>query len=306
MSFNLGTGETMRVLISGASGLVGTELYAQLKAAGHEPLKLVRRKAKASDEISWNPARLELDPEVMESIDAVVNLAGATTGRIPWTKNYKKQIVDSRINSTKTVVAAINSAKNPPKVLVSGSASGFYGEGGSAWLSETSPKGEGFLSDLANNWEIEASKARNRVVLVRTTLVMSRRLGALGKLLPIIKLGIGGALGSGKQFWAWINLVDEAAAIIHLINTSSAEGPYNLTAPEPATCEQMIHALGKKLGRPTWLRVPAFAMRLLIGEAAQELLLVSQKMTATKLLSSGFRFKYPDLDSSVHWVVSKD
>ena len=306
MSFNLGTGETMRVLISGASGLVGTEVHRQLKDAGHEPIKLVRRKAKASDEISWNPDRLELDPEVMESIDAVVNLAGATTGRIPWTKNYKKQIVDSRINSTKTLVAAINSANNPPKVLVSGSASGFYGEGGSAWLSETSPKGEGFLSDLANNWEIEASKARTRVVLVRTTLVMSRRLGALGKLLPIIKLGIGGALGSGKQFWAWINLVDEAAAIIHLINTSSAQGPYNLTAPEPATCEQMIHALGKKLGRPTWLRVPAFAMRMLIGEAAQELLLVSQKMTATKLLGSGFRFKYPDLDSSVHWVVSKD
>jgi uncharacterized protein (TIGR01777 family) len=296
----------MRVLISGASGLVGTEVYRQLKDAGHVPIKLVRRKAKASDEISWSPARLELDPEVMESIDAVVNLAGATTGRIPWTKNYKKQIVDSRINSTKTLVAAINSAKNPPEVLVSGSASGFYGEGGSAWLSETSPKGEGFLSDLANSWEIEASKARTRVVLVRTTLVMSRRLGALGKLLPIIKLGIGGALGSGKQFWAWINLVDEAAAIIHLINTSSAEGPYNLTAPEPATCEQMIHALGKQLGRPTWFRVPAFAMRILIGEAAQELLLVSQKMTATKLLTSGFRFKYPDLDSSVRWVVSKD
>jgi uncharacterized protein (TIGR01777 family) len=296
----------MRILISGASGLVGTELYTQLKAAGHEPLKLVRRKAKASDEISWDPSRLELDPEVMESIDAVVNLAGATTGRIPWTKKYKQQIVDSRINSTKTLVAAINSAKNPPKVLVSGSASGFYGEGGSAWLSETSPKGKGFLSDLASNWEIEASKARTRVVLVRTTLVMSRKLGALGKLIPIIKLGIGGALGSGKQFWAWINLVDEAAAIIHLINTSSAEGPYNLTAPEPATCEQMIHALGKQLGRPTWFRVPAFAMRILIGEAAQELLLVSQKMTATKLLTSGFRFKYPDLDSSVRWVVSKD
>jgi NAD dependent epimerase/dehydratase family enzyme len=154
----------MRVLISGASGLVGTELYIQLKAAGHEPLKLVRRKAKASDEISWDPSRFKLDPEVMDSVDAVVNLAGATTGRIPWTKKYKQQIVDSRINSTKTLVAAINSAKNPPKVLVSGSASGFYGEGGSAWLSETSPKGEGFLSDLANNWEIEGSKANTRVV----------------------------------------------------------------------------------------------------------------------------------------------
>lgn len=296
----------MRVLISGASGLVGTELFSQLKAAGHEPLKLVRRKAKSSDEISWNPAALELDADVMESIDAVVNLAGATTGRIPWTRNYKQQIVDSRINSTKTLVAAINNAKNPPKVLVSGSASGFYGEGGDSWLSEESPKGEGFLSDLANDWELEAHKARTRVVLVRTTLVMSRRLGALGKLLPIIKLGLGGSLGTGKQWWAWINLVDEAAAIIHLINTSSAHGPFNLTAPEPATCEQMIKSLGSKLGRPTWLRVPVWAMNAFIGEAARELLLVSQKMTANKLLASGFRFKYPDLESSVRWVVTKD
>jgi uncharacterized protein (TIGR01777 family) len=285
---------------------VGTELYSQLKAAGHEPLKLVRRKAKASDEISWNPAALELDADVMESIDAVVNLAGATTGRIPWTRNYKQQIVDSRINSTKTLVAAINNAKNPPKVLVSGSASGFYGEGGDSWLSEESPKGEGFLSDLANDWELEAHKARTRVVMVRTTLVMSRRLGALGKLLPIIKLGLGGSLGTGKQWWAWINLVDEAAAIIHLINTSSTHGPFNLTAPEPATCEQMIKSLGSKLGRPTWLRVPVWAMNAFIGEAARELLLVSQKMTANKLLASGFRFKYPDLESSVRWVVTKD
>jgi uncharacterized protein (TIGR01777 family) len=285
---------------------VGTELFSQLKAAGHEPLKLVRRKAKSSDEISWNPAALELDADVMESIDAVVNLAGATTGRIPWTRNYKQQIVDSRINSTKTLVAAINNAKNPPKVLVSGSASGFYGEGGDSWLSEESPKGEGFLSDLANDWELEAHKARTRVVLVRTTLVMSRRLGALGKLLPIIKLGLGGSLGTGKQWWAWINLVDEAAAIIHLINTSSAHGPFNLTAPEPATCEQMIKSLGSKLGRPTWLRVPVWAMNAFIGEAARELLLVSQKMTANKLLASGFRFKYPDLESSVRWVVTKD
>jgi uncharacterized protein (TIGR01777 family) len=203
-------------------------------------------------------------------------------------------------------VAAINNAKNPPKVLVSGSASGFYGEGGDSWLSEESPKGEGFLSDLANDWELEAHKARTRVVLVRTTLVMSRRLGALGKLLPIIKLGLGGSLGNGKQWWAWINLVDEAAAIIHLINTSSAHGPFNLTAPEPATCEQMIKSLGSKLGRPTWLRVPVWAMNAFIGEAARELLLVSQKMTANKLLASGFRFKYPDLESSVRWVVTKD
>jgi uncharacterized protein len=295
----------MRVLISGASGLVGTEVARQLLEAGHEPVKLVRRAAKAPDEVSWNPGRGEIDPEIMESVDAVVNLAGATTGRIPWTKKYKKEIVSSRIDSTRTLVTAINRAGNPPTVLISGSASGFYGEGGSSWLTEDSPKGKGFLSDLAHNWEQEAMKARARVVLIRTTLVMSRRRGALGPLMPLLRLGVGGPIGSGQQFWAWINLVDEAAAIIHLINTPSANGPFNLTAPEPATCEEMIVGLGKAINRPTFLRIPEFAMKLFIGEAAEELLLVSQKMTANKLIGSGFRFRYPDLRSSINWVVAK-
>jgi len=295
----------MRVLISGASGLVGTEVASQLIEAGHEPIKLVRRAVQAPDEVSWNPRRDEIDPEIMESVDAVVNLAGATTGRIPWTKRYKKKIVSSRIDSTRTLVTAINRAGNPPTVLVSGSASGFYGEGGSRFLTEDSPKGKGFLSDLAHNWEQEAMKAKARVVLVRTTLVMSRRRGALGPLLPLLKLGVGGPIGSGKQFWAWINLVDEAAAIIHLINTPSANGPFNLTAPEPATCEEMIVGLGKAINRPALLRIPESAMKLFIGEAAEELLLVSQKMTANKLIGSGFRFRYPDLQSSINWVVDR-
>ena len=295
----------MRVLISGASGLVGTELARQLREDGHEAIRLVRRAARAADEISWNPSKGEIDPEIMESVDAVVNLAGATTGRIPWTAKYKKEIVSSRIDSTRTLVTAINRAGNPPKVLISGSASGFYGEGGSTWLSEESPKGKGFLSDLAHNWEQEAMKARARVVLVRTTLVMSRKKGALGPLMPILKLGVGGPIGSGKQFWAWINLVDEAAAIIHLITTPGTHGPYNLTAPEPATCEEMIVSLGKAIRRPTFFRIPEFLMKLFIGEAAEELLLVSQKMTANKLLASGFRFRYPDLNSSIDWVVAR-
>ena len=295
----------MRVLISGASGLVGTELARQLREDGHQALRLVRRTAKAADEVSWNPAKGQIDPDIMESVDAVVNLAGATTGRIPWTAKYKKEIVSSRIDSTRTLVTAINRAGNPPKVLISGSASGFYGEGGSTWLSEESPKGKGFLSDLAHNWEQEAMKARARVVLIRTTLVMSRKKGALGPLMPLLKLGVGGPIGSGKQFWAWINLVDEAAAIIHLITTPGASGPYNLTAPEPATCEEMIVGLGKAIRRPTFFRIPEFLMKLFIGEAAEELLLVSQKMTANKLLASGFRFRYPDLKSSIDWVVAR-
>ena len=284
---------------------MGTELVRQLLEAGHEPLKLVRRASREKDEISWNPKRGQIDGQVMESVDAVVNLAGATTGRIPWTRRYKQEIVSSRVESTRTLVAAINGANNPPKVLVSGSASGFYGEGGSSWLTEDSPKGKGFLSDLAHDWELEAIKARARVVLVRTTLVMSRKRGALGPLMPLLKLGVGGPLGSGRQFWAWINLVDEAAAIIHLINTPAASGPFNLTAPEPATCEEMIVGLGRALKRPTFFRIPEFLMKLFIGEAAEELLLVSQKMTANKLIGSGFRFRYPDLQSSINWVVGK-
>lgn len=295
----------MKVLISGASGLIGTELARQLTENGDVALKLVRREARNPNEVTWNPKTGEIDSKVLEEVDAVVNLAGATTGKIPWTKKYMQEIIDSRLDSTRTLVNAINSAKNKPKVLVSGSASGIYGDRGDELLDEESGKGTGFLSDLAFQWEQEALKAQTRVVLVRTTMVMSRKLGALGKLLPLIKLGLGGALGSGKQWWAWISLEDEAAAIRHLIANKKAEGAYNLTAPEPATCQQIVSELAKGLRRPSFLRVPTFAMKLFIGVAAEELLLCSQKMTADKLLETGFSFKHPDLKSAVGYVLNK-
>jgi len=296
----------MRILISGASGLVATELIRQLKELGHEQIKLVRRKAKSPDEVEWDPMNNYIDPNALSEIDAVVNLAGATTGRIPWTKAYKNEIVASRLQSTRLLVEAMKAAKNKPKVFVSGSASGYYGDTGDKWLDESAPKGTGFLSDLAARWEAEAQLAPTevRVVLARTTMVMSRKLGALGRLLPLLKLGVGGALGSGKQWWAWISQVDEAAAIIHLINSPSAKGAFNLTAPEPATCGQIIDALAKQLHRPALIKVPAFALKLLIGEAAQELLLCSQKMTSTKLEATGFKFRHPDLESAANWVVN--
>ncbi|MEY4079208.1 MAG: hypothetical protein RIS80_977 [Actinomycetota bacterium] len=296
----------MRVLISGASGLIATELKVQLKRLGHEPLSLVRREARNASEVAWDPATGYLQEGIIDTVDAVVNLAGATTGKIPWTKKYKDEIVASRLNSTKTLVDAINGASKKPKVLVSGSASGFYGDCGDAELGETSPKGTGFLSDLAAQWETEAQKAEKstRVVLLRTTMVMSRKLGALGKLLPLIKAGIGGPLGNGRQWWAWISVVDEARAIIHLIETENCSGAYNITAPEPATCAQIVKSLAKGLRRPALLTVPSFAMKLLIGEAATELLLCSQKMTATRLVESGFVFEHPDLDSAVKYVLS--
>ncbi len=298
----------MKVLISGASGLVATELIRQLKLQGHEPIKLVRRKAASPDEVEWDPMNNFIDPNAMNGIDAVVNLAGATTGRIPWTKQYKKEIVASRLQSTRLLVDAILESENKPKVFVSGSASGFYGDVKDELLDEHSPKGTGFLSDLSAQWEQEALRAQRdvRVVLIRTTMVMSRQLGALGRLLPLIKLGIGGALGNGKQWWAWISQVDEAAAIIHLINNEKTSGAYNITAPEPATCKQLIDALGKELHRPTFLPVPAFAMRLVFGEAADELLLCSQNMSAQRLLDSGYQFRHPTLASAAAWVAGKD
>ena len=297
----------MRVLVSGASGLVGTEVIRQLKAEGHEALKLVRRKATAPDEVEWNPSTGYLQEGIMETVDAVVNMAGATTGKIPWTAKYKEEIVNSRLDSTRTLVKAMQAAKKRPEVLVSGSASGFYGDTGDKVLLESAPKGTGFLSDLAHAWEQEALKAPTevRVVLARTTMVMSRKLGALGRLLPLIKLGIGGPLGSGKQWWAWISLPDEAAAIIHLIKTPSATGAYNLTAPEPATCGQIVRALAKDLHRPSLIAVPAFAMKMLIGEAAVELLLCSQNMSADRLLKTGYKFQHPTLREASAWVTQK-
>lgn len=297
----------MRVLVSGASGLVGSEVIRQLEAEGHEALRLVRRKSTAANEVEWNPATGFLQEGIMETIDAVVNMAGATTGKIPWTAKYKEEIVSSRLDSTKTLVKAMAAAKKRPEVLVSGSASGFYGDTGEKILHESAPKGTGFLSDLAHEWEQEALKAPTdvRVVLARTTMVMSRKLGALGRLLPLIKLGIGGPLGSGKQWWAWISLPDEAAAIIHLIKTPSAKGAFNLTAPEPATCGQIVKALARDLKRPSLVAVPTFALKTLIGEAAIELLLCSQNMSADRLLKTGFKFQHPTLREASAWVTQK-
>jgi uncharacterized protein (TIGR01777 family) len=297
----------MRVLISGASGLVGTELQKQLLSLGHEPVVLVRGAVSKANEVFWNPAKHELDHSVLETIDAVVNMAGATTGKLPWTKKYKEELVQSRLDSTKTLVMAMAKTTNRPKVFVSGSASGIYGDSGDVLLNEAAPRGSGFLADLATAWEREAMKASSgiRVVLARTTMVLSREKGALGRLLPILRAGVGGKLGNGRQWWAWISLPDEARAIIHLINTPSASGPYNLTAPEPATCKQLIQQLGRSLNKPTLIPVPAFALKLAFREGAQELLLCSQKMSADRLLSTGFVFEHPTLKSACDWVVAK-
>lgn len=301
----------MRVLISGASGLIGTEVAEQLRARGDVPVRLVRREARDGDspdatEIPWNPSAGWILPGAIETVDAVVNLAGATTGKLPWTKAYERELIDSRLDSTRTLVTAINSASRKPKVLVSGSASGFYGDTGQTWATEELPNGEGFLAELAGKWEAEAAQVDKsvRLILVRTTMVCSRKLGALGRLLPLVRAGLGGPLGSGKQWWAWISLRDEARAILHLIDTESASGAFNLTAPEPATCIEVVSALAKELRRPALLPVPAFALRLAFGKGADELLLCDQNLNPARLLATGFEFEHPTLASMARYVCA--
>ena len=294
----------MKVLVSGSSGLIGTELLKQLEASGHQPIRLVRRAPRAENEVQWTPDDGSIPADLMDEVDAVVNLNGATTSRIPWTPGYVKKLISSRINSTRLLVDAINSAKKPPKVFVSGSAEGFYGNGGDKVLTEESPLGSGFMAELSNEWEEEAKRAKVRTVLIRTTLAMSKNAIALKLIKLMIQLLFVKSLGNGGQWWAWITVEDHARAIVHLIENPDAEGPYNLTAPEPATCEQIFAALGKELRRPNLIRIPAWAMRLTAGAAADQILLTSHRMSAEKLLASGFQFNHPTLKQAAKYTVS--
>ncbi|NCV35938.1 MAG: TIGR01777 family protein, partial [Actinobacteria bacterium] len=240
---------------------------------------------------------------IMDEVDAVVNLNGATTSRIPWTPGYVKKLISSRLLSTRLLVEAINAAKTPPKVFVSGSAEGYYGNGGDKVLTEENPLGTGFMAELTNDWEQEAKKANIRTVLIRTTLAMSKNAIALKLIKLMISLLFVKSLGNGKQWWAWITVEDHARAIVHLIETTEAEGPYNLVAPEPATCEQIFAALGKELRRPNLIRIPAWAMRLTAGSAADQILLTSHRMSAEKLLATGFEFNHPTLSQAASYTV---
>ncbi|MFM7029841.1 MAG: TIGR01777 family oxidoreductase [Micrococcales bacterium] len=295
----------MRVLIAGASGLIGHELISQLKARGDEPVALVRRKPSTPAEIEWNPAVGELDPTVISGFDAVVNLSGASIGKLPWNASYERELVESRISATRTLVDAINQATTMPAVFISGSASGYYGDAGDTILNEDSKAGTGFLADLCIKWEAEAERVDTsvRLVKIRTAVVFSKTGGALSRVLPLVRLGAGGPLGNGRQWWPWISITDEAAAIVHLLHTDSARGAFNLCAPESATCGTLIAAMASALKRPFGLPAPAFALRLLLGKAADEVLLSSQRMSSAKLVASGFKFEHPTVTEVAGWVT---
>lgn len=291
----------MRIAVTGSTGLIGTALVRSLRADGHEVVRLVRRPARADDEAEWDPVRQYVDTGRLHGCEAVVHLAGAGIAGRRWTEAYKKEIRDSRILGTAAIAEAVASLAEPPRVLVCGSAIGFYGDTGGRAVDESAPPGDGFLPSLCLAWEeaaVAAEEAGVRTVYARTGLVVSRAGGAWERLFPVFRAGLGGRLGSGRQYWSFISLHDEVAALRHLIDTETLEGPVNLTAPEPVTNREVTAAMGRVLHRPALFPVPAVALRAALGDLAEDVL-GSQRVRPAHLLESGFTFAFPTIDEAI-------
>jgi uncharacterized protein (TIGR01777 family) len=297
----------MRIVISGASGLIGTHLSASLRSAGHDVVALVRRAPASASEIRWDPASGRLDPEALAGTDAVVNLSGAGIGDRTWTRHRIGELFTSRLDATRTLTGAMRSLDDPPQTFVSQSASGYYGDSGNAVLRENASAGTAILSRLCVEWEAAARQAPAgvRVVTPRTGVVLSRSGGALGKLLPLLRLGVGGPLGTGRQYWPWVTLPDVSAAFQFLI-ASRLHGPVNVCAPESADVNSLVSALASALRRPSLLRVPSPALRLVMGKLADELLLPSQRLEPAVLSAAGFEWRHPSIGQAAAWVAAKD
>lgn len=288
----------MRVAITGASGLIGTEVARQLRAAGRRVTALVRRPAEPGrDEVPWDPAG-DSDPAVLAGMDAVVHLAGESVAGGRWTAARKRRIHDSRIVGTRNLSAALGQLSTPPRVLVCASAVGFYGERGADVLTEECGAGEGFLADVCQEWEAAtqaAAAAGMRVVHVRIGMVLAANGGALPRMMTPMRWGLGGVVGPGTQYMSWITLHDVARVFVRAIDDETLAGPVNATAPTPVTNAAFTAELGRVLQRPTLLRVPAFAVRLLFGEMGEELLLASTRAVPARLQAAGFEFEQPEL-----------
>ncbi|HET9601571.1 MAG TPA: TIGR01777 family oxidoreductase [Acidimicrobiales bacterium] len=297
----------MDIVISGASGLIGAALTTALPAAGHRPIALVRRPPEG-DEIRWDPDRGEIDAASLEGIGGVVHLAGAGIGDHRWTDEYKLEILRSRTTGTVLISGTLATLSRPPSVLVSGSAVGYYGDRGDEPVDEASPAGDGFLSEVCVAWEagtLAVEEAGIRVAHIRSGVVLSAEGGALKKQLPLFKAGAGGKMGSGRQWQSWISIDDEVAAIIHLLDGDTA-GPVNLTAPNPVTNAEFTKTLAHVLGRPSFLPVPSFAPKLLLGaELAETLLFTGQRVLPGVLSRSGFQFQHPTLEVALRSVLGK-
>jgi uncharacterized protein len=292
----------MRIALTGASGLIGSHLAAHLRGEGHQVSVLVRRPPRrGTSEIFWDAARGELDGAALEGVDAVVHLAGHSIAGL-WTARHRRLVRQSRVAGTRTLASALARLGKKPQVLVSGSAEGFYGHRGDEVLTEESPPGTGFLADVCQEWEAAADDARQagiRVVHPRIGLVLTARGGALRALLRPFRLGLGGRVGDGRQFWSWISLTDAVRALAYLIQQASLSGPVNTVAPHPARNADFTRALGRALHRPTVFPLPAWLVRVGLGDMGREMLLRSARLEPVKLLRAGFSYAHPNLDEAL-------
>lgn len=299
----------MKIAISGASGLIGTALARSLRLDGHDVLPLVRRPVSEGEQaVRWDPAAGTIDAAALEGIDGVANLAGAGIGDKRWSDAYKREVLESRTKGTDLLARTLAGLERPPTVLVNGSAMGIYGDTGDTAVTEEGPLGHDFLAEVCKQWEAAAAPAAAagiRVAFPRTGIVLSPNGGALAKLLPLFRLGLGGRMGSGKQWWSWISLDDEVGAIRWLLDHEVA-GPVNLTAPEPATNAEMTKVLGGVLHRPTLLPVPSFGPKLLLGgELADALLFTSQRVLPGVLTAQGYPFAHPTLEVALRALLDR-
>src|SRR4051794_40317057 len=279
----------MRVVVTGSSGLIGSALVRNLRADGHDVVRLVRRAPIESDEVGWDPSQRRLDPADIAGTDAVVHLAGAGIGDHRWTEDYKRQIRASRVDGTGTIAAAIAALDGKPRVLLSASAVGFYGDTGEHEVDESAPSGTGFLAHVVRDWEDATEPARTagiRVVTMRSGVVLDRDGGALGKVLPLFRLGLGGRLGSGRQWMSWIAIPDHVAAMRWLLAHDDIDGPVNVTSPEPARNRDYTKAVARAVRRPALALVPPPALRIALGGFASEGVLVSQRVLPGRLEQS--------------------
>lgn len=295
-----------RIAVTGASGLIGSALVSALRERGDEVLSLVRRPPATASERRWEPRPGGLDPRILEDVDAVVHLAGAGVGDKRWTPAYKRLVLSSRVDGTTAVAQAI-AATGKPIRLVNGSAIGYYGDRGDELLDEQSAPGTGFLAEVVRAWEgaaEPASAAGAPVAFARTGLVMAQQGGAFERLLTLTRFGLGGPLGAGRQWWAWITLPDEVAALVHLIDRPELVGPVNLVGPDPRRQQAVAVAIARQLHRPALVPAPAIALRVVVGEFADDIL-GSQRVLPAALLASGFVHQHAVLDHAVEWLTAR-
>ncbi len=298
----------MNVLISGSTGLIGSVLVPALESGGDRVLRLSRSRPTSEDTIRWDPSTGAIDSSSLRGIDAVVHLAGESIAEGRWTAEKKARIRQSRAKGTRLLSETVAALPDPPGVMVSASAIGYYGDRGNELLREDSGPGSDFLARVCREWEAAADPAREagvRVVHTRFGLVLSAEGGALGRTLPIFRLGGGGRIGSGRQYWSWVTLDDVVGAILHALTTGALSGPVNVASPNPLTNAEYTKVLGRVLNRPTVFPLPAPAARLALGQVADALLLASQRVEPARLKETGYGFRLPDLEGALRHLLGK-